>query len=205
MLRSLFALILAIVMTLALFSFMAWMTTQPKNSAVTSATLQFDVIMTEPDSQSQRRIRQLPEPPKTPSAPQSQSKLSSQVSNVNIEKETTMPSVELGDIGLNVAVSLPSFEGLGQNQQAMPLYRVEPKYPSRALKRKMEGYVILRFTIDELGKPTDIESIEAEPSRVFVRPAIQALKQWKYQPKLVKGKAITQPGQTVRLEYRLNP
>lgn len=205
MLRSLLALILAIVMTLALFSFMAWMTTQPKNSTATSATLRFDVIMTEPDSQSQRRIRQLPEPPKTPSAPQSQSKLSSQVSNVNIEKETTMPSVELGEIGLNVAVSLPSFEGLGQNQQAMPLYRVEPKYPSRALKRKMEGYVILRFTIDELGKPTDIESIEAEPSRVFVRPAIQALKQWKYQPKLVKGKAIIQPGQTVRLEYRLNP
>lgn len=205
MLRSLLALILAIVMTLALFSFMAWMTTQPKNSAATSATLQFDVIMTEPDSQSQRRIRQLPEPPKTPSAPQSQAKLSSQVSNVSVEKEMTMPSVELGDIGLNVAVSLPSFEGLGQNQQAMPLYRVEPKYPSRALKRKMEGYVILRFTIDELGKPTDIESIEAEPSRVFVRPAIQALKQWKYQPKLVKGKAITQPGQTVRLEYRLNP
>lgn len=205
MLRSLLALILAIVMTLALFSFMAWMTTQPKNSVATSATLQFDVIMTEPDSQSQRRIRQLPEPPKTPSAPQSQSKLSSQVSNVNIEKETTMPSVELGEIGLNVAVSLPSFEGLGQNQQAMPLYRVEPKYPSRALKRKMEGYVILRFTIDELGKPTDIESIEAEPSRVFVRPAIQALKQWKYQPKLVKGKAIIQPDQTVRLEYRLNP
>lgn len=205
MLRSLLALILAIVMTLALFSFMAWMTTQPKNSAATSATLQFDVIMTEPDSQSQRRIRQLPEPPKTPSAPQSQAKLLSQVSNVSVEKEMTMPSVELGDIGLNVAVSLPSFEGLGQNQQAMPLYRVEPKYPSRALKRKMEGYVILRFTIDELGKPTDIESIEAEPSRVFVRPAIQALKQWKYQPKLVKGKAITQPGQTVRLEYRLNP
>lgn len=205
MLRSLLALILAIVMTLALFSFMAWMTTQPKNSAATSATLQFDVIMTEPDSQSQRRIRQLPEPPKTPSAPQSQAKLSSQVSNVSVEKEMTMPSVELGDIGLNVAVSLPSFEGLGQNQQAMPLYRVEPKYPSRASKRKMEGYVILRFTIDELGKPTDIESIEAEPSRVFVRPAIQALKQWKYQPKLVKGKAITQPGQTVRLEYRLNP
>ncbi|WP_122035378.1 energy transducer TonB [Aliivibrio sp. EL58] len=205
MLRSLLALILAIVMTLALFSFMAWMTIQTKNSTATSATLQFDVIMTEPDSQSQRRIRQLPEPPKTPSAPQSQSKLSSQVSNVDIEKETTMPSVELGEIGLNVAVSLPSFEGLGQNQQAMPLYRVEPKYPSRALKRKMEGYVILRFTIDELGKPTDIESIEAEPSRVFVRPAIQALKQWKYQPKLVKGKAIIQPGQTVRLEYRLNP
>lgn len=205
MLRSLLALILATVMTLALFSFMAWMTTQPKNSAATSATLPFDVIMTEPDSQSQRRIRQLPEPPKTPSAPQSQTKLSSQVSNVSVEKEMTMPSVELGDIGLNVAVSLPSFEGLGQNQQAMPLYRVEPKYPSRALKRKMEGYVILRFTIDELGKPTDIESIEAEPSRVFVRPAIQALKQWKYQPKLVKGKAITQPGQTVRLEYRLNP
>ncbi|MCP3701148.1 MAG: energy transducer TonB [Aliivibrio sp.] len=204
MLRSLFAFMLAIVLTLALFSFMAWMTIQPKNTIAESESLQFDVVMAEPESQSQRRIRQLPEPPKTPNVPELQSSLSSQVAKVNAPEETSMPSIELGEIGLNVAVSLPSFEGLGQNQQAMPLYRVEPKYPSRALKRKMEGYVILRFTIDEQGRPTDIESIEAEPSRMFVRPAIQALKQWKYQPKLIKGKAITQPGQTVRLEYRLS-
>ncbi|MGR6861213.1 energy transducer TonB [Aliivibrio salmonicida] len=202
--RSVMAFFLAIVMTLALFSFMAWMTMQPKNAAVSSEILQFDVVMVEPNAESQRRIRQLPEPPKTPSVPSSKSSLSSSVANVAPLENNTMPSIDVGDIGLNVAVSLPSFDGLGQNQQAMPLYRVEPKYPSRALKRKMEGYVILRFTIDEQGKPVDIESIEAEPSRLFVRPAIQALRQWKYQPKLREGKAITQPGQTVTLEYRLN-
>ncbi len=73
MLRSLFAFMLAIVLTLALFSFMAWMTIQPKSTIAESERLQFDVVMAEPESHSQRRIRQLPEPPKTPNVPELQS------------------------------------------------------------------------------------------------------------------------------------
>jgi protein TonB len=61
----------------------------------------------------------------------------------------------------------------------------------------------MSFTIDETGQPTDIEVLEAEPKRVFEREAIRALRNWKYQPKLVDGKAVTQPGQSVKLEFKL--
>ncbi|MCP3697137.1 MAG: energy transducer TonB, partial [Aliivibrio sp.] len=100
MLRSLFAFMLAIVLTLALFSFMAWMTIQSKNTIAESESLQLNVVMAEPESQSQRRIRQLPEPPKTPNVSELQSSLSSQVAKVNAPEETSMPSIELGEIGL---------------------------------------------------------------------------------------------------------
>lgn len=51
-----------------------------------------------------------------------------------------------------VAVNAPQFGDFAVNQQVMPLHRVEPNYPAKALQRGVEGYVILRFTIDELGK-----------------------------------------------------
>ena len=66
----------------------------------------------------------------------------------------------------------------------MPLYRAQPTYPARMLKRRVEGYVVMSFTINEQGRPEDIEVVEAEPSKAFVRPAIQALRNWKINLKL---------------------
>ena len=64
-------------------------------------------------------------------------------------------------------------------------------------------YVVMKFTIDPTGKPTDIEVVEANPPRVFEREAMRALRSWKYQPKVEDGTAQSQPGQTVKLEFQL--
>ncbi len=71
-------------------------------------------------------------------------------------------------LGLNtaldgIAISAPNLKGTMGNQQALPLYRVEPRYPSKAQKRKVEGYVVLRFTIDATGRPKDIEVLGQLP------------------------------------------
>ncbi|MEZ9547650.1 energy transducer TonB, partial [Vibrio crassostreae] len=62
---------------------------------------------------------------------------------------------------------------------------------------------IMSFTIDETGRPMDIQVTDANPRRMFEREAMRALKKWKYQPKVVDGKAIAQVGQTVKLEFKL--
>jgi len=85
----------------------------------------------------------------------------------------------------------------------MPLYRVEPRYPSRALKQGAQGWVKLSFSIDTLGRPIDIKVMDAKPRRLFERSAVKALRKWKYQPKLEEGKAIMQVNQTVTLEFKL--
>lgn len=114
-----------------------------------------------------------------------------------------MPNLNLDTAVSGLAINVPTFSDFGSNQQAMPLYRVEPRYPSRAMKQGLEGYVVMSFTIDQQGRPTDINVIEANPRRVFEREAMQALRKWKYQPKVVDGKSIAQVGQTVRLEFKL--
>lgn len=205
MLRLLMALPIAVAISIALFSVMAWMVdngNQGKPEA--SENLSFTMMMVEPESDLQRRQRSVPEQPKPPELPPE-----TKVSQSQSEMSSVMPVTPMSSVGLDTAInglkiSAPtSFGSFTTNQQAMPLYRVEPRYPSRALKRKIEGYVIMSFSIDETGEPFDIEVKEAEPKRIFNRDAVRALKQWKYQPKLVEGKAIVQQNQTVRLEFKL--
>lgn len=204
MLRLVLATPFAALICLSLFAFMAWMVDHGNQRAPTaSKALSFNMVMIEQDNAVQRRQRSVPEQPKMPEPPPESPISKSQNTVTNTAKLSSVPSLGL-DTSINgIAINAPTFGDFGVNQQAMPLHRVEPSYPSRALKRGIEGYVVLSFTIDETGRPIDINVVEAKPKRMFERDAMRALRNWKYQPKLMDGKAVTQPGQSVKLEFRL--
>ncbi|AJR05910.1 energy transducer TonB [Photobacterium gaetbulicola] len=203
MLRVLIAIPAAFLMALGLFTFMAWMVDNgSQRPEVEKQLLAFDMVMVEQEREAQRRQRTVPEPPETPEPPpQAMPQAMNQaVSNTIVP---SMPNLNLDASVSGLAINAPTFSDFGANQQAMPLYRVEPKYPSRAMKQGAEGYVVMSFTIDPQGRPTDISVLDAKPRRLFEREAIQALRKWKYQPKVVDGKSIAQAGQTVRLEFKI--
>lgn len=202
--RLLLALPVSLLISVSLFSFMAWMVDNGNQRAPkASEAVRFDMVMVENDADIQRRQRSVPEQPEPPKAPEPMD-----LSQVNTQVEPMSQVTPTSALGLNtaldgIAISAPNLKGTMGNQQALPLYRVEPRYPSKAQKRKVEGYVVLRFTIDATGRPKDIEVVEAEPSRMFERESIRALRNWKYQPKVENGVSIEQFGQTVRLEFKL--
>ena len=203
MLRLILALPLAIAITLALFMLMAALVEQgPSGPQTTNYSQPIDVVMLEQDSEVQRRQRRLPEPP----VPQPPLPSSTPLSSVNSAAPVIpdMPQLDFAMADSGIAVSLPDIGMINSDQQAMPLYRVEPRYPARAMKQGAEGMVELSFTIDTLGRPVDIKVIKAKPRRLFEKAATRALQKWKYQPKLVDGKAIAQVGQTVTLEFKLS-
>nr|WP_275658383.1 energy transducer TonB [Vibrio sp. Isolate25] len=166
-------------------------------------SLSFNMVMVENEQDVQRRQRTVPEQPKAPEVPE---QMPTSQANTELSKISPIaqPSLGLNTSIEGVAISAPTFGDFGVNQEAMPLYRVEPKYPTKAMKRQVEGYVVLKFTIDPTGRPTDIEVVEASPKRMFERNAIQALKKWKYQPKVVDGAAVSQPNKTARVEFKLD-
>ncbi|OAN12962.1 energy transducer TonB [Photobacterium jeanii] len=201
--RLLLALPLAMAVTLGLFTFMAWMVDNGhRGKPETSETLAFDMVMVEQERAAQRRQRAVPEQPDTPEPPP-QATPTAQSQTVAVSSPV-MPTLALDAAVSGVAINMPKFSDFGSNQQAMPLYRVEPRYPPRALKQGAEGYVVMSFTIDPQGRPTDVKVLEANPRRLFEKEAIRALRKWKYQPKVVDGKAIAQLGQTVRLEFKIS-
>ncbi|MDH5920620.1 energy transducer TonB [Vibrio splendidus] len=204
MIRLFLALPLAGALGLALFSFMAWMVDNGhQRSPDNSETLSFNMVMVEQEQEVQRRQRAVPEKPEMPEPPPEAKTSQPQAEVTPLNSMSSLPSLDLNTSVDGLAINAPTFSDFGSNQQAMPLYRVEPRYPAKALKRGAEGHVIMSFTIDETGRPIDIQVTDANPRRMFEREAMRALKKWKYQPKVVDGKAIAQVGQTVKLEFKL--
>lgn len=202
MLRLFIALPVALAMALGLFTFMAWMVDNGHRRALDEKQLiAFDMVMVEQEREAQRRQRVAPEKPDTPEPPPEAVPTASQTTATTVAP--TMPSLALDTAVSGLAINVPTFSDFGSNQQAMPLYRVEPRYPARAMKRGAEGYVVISFTIDPQGRPTDLKVQDAQPRRLFEKEAIRALRKWKYQPKIVDGKAIAQLDQTVRLEFKI--
>ena len=202
--RLLISLPIAALFALMLFTFMAWMVDHGHQRAPEqSESLSFNMVMVENEQDVQRRQRSVPEQPKAPEVPEQQpvSQARTQVSQVS--PLAMQPTLGLNTAVDGLAISAPTFGDFGVNQQAMPLYRVEPRYPAKALKRGAEGFVVLKFTIDPTGRPTDIEVLDANPKRMFEKEAMRALRKWKYQPKVVDGTSFAQVGQTVRLEFKL--
>jgi len=77
---------------------------------------------------------------------------------------------------------------IGGNIQAPTLIkRVEPTYPDIALVAKVTGLVILEASV---GKDGTVESVRILRSVKFLdEAAVQAVKQWRYQPLVLNGVA----------------
>jgi TonB family protein len=74
--------------------------------------------------------------------------------------------------------------------QPEPIEKVPPAYPVEAKNEKITGLVILKFTVQSDGKVVGIQAIQDPDSRLTAS-AIEALRQWRFQPARDKdGKAI---------------
>lgn len=62
----------------------------------------------------------------------------------------------------------------------VPLVRVEPEYPPRALASNTEGFVVAHVTIERDGSVSAVKIVKAQPARMFEQAATRALMQWKF-------------------------
>jgi protein TonB len=203
MVRSIVAIILGLAVSFGLFYFMAFLISQGDKSHVdTKESIRVELNTTPPESKVNKIERKPPPPPPKPKTPPKQSppepeNSSSDPSVIGMQ----MPSVNVS-AGGRAGLSLDGV--LGKDGDATPIVRVEPRYPIEAARNGTEGWVMLSFTIDELGGVTDVKVIDAQPKRVFDREAKRALRKWKYKPKIEEGKAMKQPDMKVRLDFSLN-
>jgi protein TonB len=82
-----------------------------------------------------------------------------------------------------------SFEA-PSDTEAVPLVRIPPEYPLGPQARGIEGWVVIQFTIDEVGRVRDPSVVQAEPPGVFDNAAVAALLRWRYKPKVENGRAV---------------
>ncbi|MGB5629219.1 MAG: energy transducer TonB [Woeseiaceae bacterium] len=135
-----------------------------------------------------------PKPPETPpeTPPQDMDNVNPDAPSINIAPPTVQASTDIGGPGgMNIA------EG-----DYLPIVRVAPVYPARALSRGLEGFVDLSFTVTTTGTVKDPIIIQSTSS-LFERAAVRAVLKFKYKPRVVDGVPVEVPGVKTRISFQL--
>lgn len=82
------------------------------------------------------------------------------------------------------------------------LHKTRPKYPAVAQTARVQGTVTLAAIIRQDGRVGEITAKKGHP--MLVPPAIEAVRQWRYRPYLVDGKA-TEVQTEIAVRFRLTP
>ncbi len=102
------------------------------------------------------------------------------------------------DNAMAVSLSAPSLSanlnigGIGfgvSDGEYLPIVKVAPVYPSRALSRALEGNCVLEFTVTRAGSVQDVMVVECTSS-LFERASIQAALKFKYKPRVIDGEPV---------------
>ena len=135
-----------------------------------------------------------PKPPETPpeTPPQDMDSVDPNAPSINIAApEMSVDSNIGGPGGMNIA------EG-----DYLPIVRVAPVYPARALSRGLEGHVDLAFTVTTAGTVRDPVVIFSTSS-LFERAATRAVLKFKYKPRVVDGVPVDVPNVKTRISFRI--
>ncbi|MDH4125423.1 MAG: energy transducer TonB [Gammaproteobacteria bacterium] len=135
-----------------------------------------------------------PKPPETPpeAPPQDMDAMDPNAPTINVAAPTVNVDSNIGGPGgMNIA------EG-----DYLPIVRVAPVYPARALSRGLEGHVDLSFTVTTTGTVRD-PVIIFSTSSMFDRAATQAVLKFKYKPRVVDGVPVDVPGVKTRITFKI--
>ena len=198
--RSVSAFLLATAITMGLFFLMQSLISQDPRVDEGRKNKVIEFVRVKRDSMTQEKERKLPDKPKKeepPPPPQL---------DFSAPDDSAGETMSIAASGIDAGVSLGSGMGAGlatADSDVAPLVRVLPVYPARAQERGIEGYVVVEFTIAADGTVKDPIVLASEPSKIFDRAALRAIRKWKYKPKVEDGVAVERPGVQVRMPFEL--
>lgn len=132
-----------------------------------------------------------PDEPPPPPPPQPKKVAPPKVGDQNIGRPD-IGNVDLGKMSGDLVV----------DGDVQPIVRVPPQYPVRMAQRGIEGWVTVELTIGEDGSVIEAKVVASSNSG-FERAALQAVRKWKYKPKIVNGQPVIRRGIRVTIEFNL--
>lgn len=117
--------------------------------------------------------------------------------------------VDLSDSSVSIAMNMDSniqiggIGGFSSDGEFLPIVKVAPQYPRRALSRGIEGYCTVQYTVTKNGAVRDPVVVDAQPEGIFDRASIQAALKFKYKPRVIDGEPVDVPGVRNRFTYTL--
>ncbi|HTF95965.1 MAG TPA: TonB family protein [Cellvibrio sp.] len=120
--------------------------------------------------------------------------------------EPILTVVEPNEFGIGgpMVTEKPPINGFSGIGQMVPFIKVPPQYPQSALSKGVEGYVDVIFDVTELGTTDNIRIVAYEPSSIFNRSVIKAIKNWKYKPNVIDGVPVRTPDVRDRVRFNMD-
>src|SRR5210317_2387558 len=198
--RLLLGIVLGLMVTAALFWTMQYLieTADRELNEGTSGNL-VDFVRLKRDESIQRRQLK-PKKPPPPDAPPPQPP-TPQLDNLNpnAEKIAISAAPVETDIEMTGGFSL----GVGEGDY-LPIVKVAPIYPQRALSRGVEGYCVVQYTVTKQGTTRDPFVVESMcTSSLFHKASTQAALKFKYKPRVIDGQAVEVPGVQNKFTYEI--
>lgn len=159
-----------------------------------------DFVRLKRDETVQKKQRKPKKPPKPEQPPPDIQQPPMQTDNLAANSGTQSFSADLNlDTGLEGGLALESGDG-----EYLPIVKVAPIYPRRALSRGIEGYVIVEFTVTKQGSVRNPVVVDAQPQGVFDQAAKEAAKKFKYKPRVIDGVATEVAGVQNKITFKMN-
>ena len=200
MIRMVIGIILAIAVTLSLFWVMQYLiATADRSLNDDSKNSMLDFVRVKRDESIQRRQLKPKKPPPPEQAPPQPPTPQLDDLNPNAEKIAISAVPVETDIEMTGGFSL----GVGEGDY-LPIVKVAPLYPNRALTRGVEGFCVVQYTVTSLGSTKDPVVIESQcTSSLFHRASLNAALKFKYKPRIIDGEAVEVPGVQNKFTYEI--
>ena len=115
-------------------------------------------------------------------------------------KTPELPALKIASANLGILNVLPGLGGVGLGSVEVPEVSrepdrparvrraAEPVYPIAAQRQGVEGYVIVRLSIDAQGSVSKVLVVDSEPMGVFEASAREAARRFEFTPARVDGR-----------------
>lgn len=198
--RLLIGIAIGLVVTAALFWTMQYLIeTADRELNEGGSTNLVDFVRLKRDESIERRQLK-PKKPPPPDAPPPQPPTPQLDSlNPNAEKIAISAAPVETEIEMSGGFSL----GVGEGDY-LPIVKVAPIYPQRALSRGIEGFCVVQYTVTRQGTTRDPFVIEDQcTSSLFHRASVDAALKFKYKPRVIDGEAVEVPGVQNKFTYEI--
>ncbi len=97
-----------------------------------------------------------------------------------------LPAFDLSAMDLHQDI----FEATDLDRQLVVVSRMPPVYPLNARRGGIQGWVTVRFIVNEQGRVEQVTIREAEPPEVFDQSVMRCVGGWRFQPGTVDGRPV---------------
>lgn len=146
------------------------------------------------------RAKRKPEKPPPPDVPPEQPP-TPELDNL----DPTAEKIAISAVPVTTDIEMTGGFSLGVGEgDYLPIVKVAPIYPQRALTRGVEGFCVVEYTVTRQGTIRDPIVIEDQcTSSLFHRASLQAALKFKYKPRVIDGEAVEVRGVQNKFTYEI--